>query len=193
MRRVRTHLHQNRPMSPRSVRRSSATVLAAVVAAVSVVACGSEAVPRQVATAAPAPTTSSVAPPTDEIAAGAGTGGAASTVDGLTAAELREAVEAPESAPVGRDRTSGPVAQRVRLASGATVWRVRIPGRFPVRSARVVVSVGGRQLGEGVPGSRLQSLVAVTRDAGAIVEGAAVTYAWAGGPTVPAGRLAVIR
>lgn len=154
--------------------------------AVSAAACGGGGATAPVA--AGAPTTVAA---TTEPAAGPQVGADASTVEGLSAAELREAVEAPD--PVGRARTAGPVAQQVRLVSGATVWRVRIPGRFPVRSARVVVSVGGRRLGEGVPGPHLQSLVAVTRDQRAIVSGAAVTYRWSGGPSIDAGRLAVVR
>ncbi len=171
-------------MSPQSFRRSLAPTVAVAVAVV-LVACGSEAAPGPVASGAP-PTVASAEP-----AAGPAPGAAPSTVDGLSAAELREAVEAPE--PAGRARAAGPVAQPVRLASGTTVWRVRIPGRFPVRSARVVVSVGGRRLGEGVPGSHLEGLVAVTRDPEPIVSGARVTYGSSGGPTVDAGRLAVRR
>lgn len=172
-------------MSPRSHRRWSAPASVALAVAALVTACGSEAPSAQVAVGAPAPSSSTgpVASPS--------AGSAASTVDGLTAAELREAVEAPD--PGGKARASGPVAQPVRLASGTTVWRIRVPGRFPVRSARVVVSVGGRRIGEGVPGSRLQGLVAVTRDPSAIVSGAPVTYRWSGGPAVDAGRLAVVR
>lgn len=174
------------PMAPRSTCRSLALPVGALLAAVLVGGCGGGPPTDRVAVGA-APTVSASSDPTVVPAAEA----AASTVDGLDAAQLREAVEAPE--PAGRARASGPVAQPVRLASGTTVWRVRIPGRFAVRSARVVVSVGGRQLGEGVPGSHLQSLVVVTRDPRGIVDGAPVTYRWAGGPTVGAGRLVVVR
>lgn len=137
-----------------------------------------------VAPAAPATTTStSVAPPAGPSAA--------SPVEGLDAQELKAAVEAP----VGRAVRSagGPTVDRVTLPDGTTVWRVRVPGTFPARSARVAISVGGRVVGEGVLASDLQSLTAVTTDGAGLTAGRTVSYQWEGGPSVPAGTLAVIR
>lgn len=165
-------------------RRSAAPALLVLVVAVSVASCGSREAPSAATAGAPpsSPSTTASAPAPRS---------APSTAAGLSAAEVREAVESPE--PSGKARPAGPVARPVRLASGAVVWRVQIPGRFPVRSARVVVSVGGRDLGEGVPGPHLQSLVAVTRDPRGLTDGAPVAYRWPGAPVVAAGRLAVVR
>jgi len=70
---------------------------------------------------------------------------------------------------------------------------VRLPGAFPVRSARVTVFVAGRRVGEGMVGPRLQSLVAISRTGAGLQSGAAVTYQWEGSSPVSAGRLTVLR
>ncbi len=68
---------------------------------------------------------------------------------------------------------------------------MRIPGSFPVRSARVQVLVGGRAVGAGMVTSELDGLVAVTVDPAGLVRGAAVSYRWEGRPAVAAGTLEV--
>ncbi len=140
----------------------------------------------------PAPSTTApvaaTAPPAVGDAGGEAPG---SSVEGLSAADVRAAVEAP--VPGGTRAAAGPTAEAVRLPGGATVWRVRIPGRFPVRSARVTVLVGGRTVGEGTSGPGLSSLVAVTTDRTGLVAGAAVSYRWDGREPVAAGRLVVAR
>lgn len=134
-----------------------------------------------------ATTASSVPTPTVAGSAGAP---AASPVDGLTPAELRTAVEAPAS--VSTRAVSGPVAERV-VVGGRSVWRVRIPGSFPVRSARVQVLVGSRIVGLGLEGPDLGALLAVTVDGSGLVAGAPVSYQWEGSRPVAAGRLVVAR
>ncbi|MGI8756179.1 MAG: hypothetical protein ACR2MB_10025 [Acidimicrobiales bacterium] len=93
-----------------------------------------------------------------------------------------------------RNRTlTGPVADRVVLADGRTVWRVTIGGRFPLRSARLTVTVGDRRVGEGIATPDAAALVAVTLDGAALVAGARVTWGPPGVTPTDAGRLAVIR
>lgn len=177
------------------------TIAAAVVGVASALilsACGS----HQAVRTADRPTAASSAPatsaPGDAVTPEAGTvpsaegggAGAASIVAGLTPAELRTVLDAP--VPATRAR-SGPVAERVALAGGRSAWRVRIPGRFPVRSARAFVSVGGRRIGLGAVGPHLTSLVAVSPDGTGLVAGAVVSYRWEGSEPVVAGRLQVVR
>jgi len=156
---------------------------------------------------APESTTGSVAPPTTGAASPTtggptttppattstlpGTASGASPVPGLSAADLRAAVVAPSTG--ARARLSGPVAEQVRLPSGASVWRVRLPGAFPVRNARVAVLIEGRRVGQGVVGPRLRSLVVVTRSGAGLRTGASVAYRWDGSAPVSAGRLTVVR
>jgi hypothetical protein len=106
----------------------------------------------------------------------------------LTPADLRRAVEAPVA--TATRSLHGPTAERIRIGD-RTVWRVRIPGEFEVRSARVRVTVGATVVGAGIVTPHLDALVAVTTDPAALASGAAVSYQWQGGPVVPAGRLAV--
>lgn len=113
-----------------------------------------------------------------------------SPVNGLSAADLRVVVDAP-GAPSTR-ALAGPVADRVAVG-GRTVWRVTVPGAFTVRDARVVVEVGGRVVGQGVLTPDLGRLVAATADGSGLVAGAPVAYRYEGGPSVPAGTLAVRR
>jgi hypothetical protein len=144
---------------------------------------GAGAPPASSTTAAPAPTTT--------VAAPASSGTDASPAPGLSAAQLREAVEAPLAQ---RDRaTTGPVAERVTLAGGVVRWRVVVPGSFTVRDARVVVEVGGVAIGQGVLTPDLARLVAVTAEAGPLRNGAPVTFRYEGGASQPAGTLAVRR
>jgi hypothetical protein len=133
-------------------------------------------------TAEPAPTTTTLPEPD---------GGAPSPVAGLTAAELRAAVEAPSSATTRA--ATGPTAERVSLGDGRTVWRVRIPGEVPVRAARVEVLVGGRSIGEGIVAPDLSSLSVVTVDGAGLVAGAPVATRWEGATAEPAGTLVVAR
>lgn len=141
-------------------------------------------------TTAPTTTQTTTAPaPTTTIAGGAGTPDP-SPVANLTPTDLRRVVEAP-----GRRSTrslAGPAADRVTV-SGRAVWRVRIPGRFAVRDARVEVLVGSRVVGIGMVGPGLTSLVAVTEDGAGLVPGAPVSYRWEGAAAVAAGALEVAR
>ncbi|HEX7133254.1 MAG TPA: hypothetical protein VF228_11795 [Iamia sp.] len=115
-----------------------------------------------------------------------------SPVDGLTAAELRAVVEAPPApAPTGRRRT-GPVADEVPVGDG-TVWRITIPGRHEVLSSRIIVAIGGQDVGEGVVAPDLTALVVVVTDPAVVVAGAPVTYRWGAGDPVEAGPLEVVR
>jgi len=114
-----------------------------------------------------------------------------SPVDGLDAAQLREAVTAPPT-PASR-ALPGPVAERVTLADGRTVWRVRIPGSFTLRSAQARISVGGRDLGVAASPPSLDSLVAVTIGDEGLLDGAPVTYRWGTEDPIAAGALAVVR
>lgn len=115
----------------------------------------------------------------------------ASPVPGLDAAQLQAAVEAPQA---GSTRAAtGVTLDQVTLADGTRVWRVRIPGSFTARSARVFVTVGSRLVGEGVLARDLGSLTAITTDGTGLTAGQPVSYQWEGGPVVAAGRLAVIR
>lgn len=99
-----------------------------------------------------------------------------------------------EQVPPASSRTlRGPVAERLVLADGTGLWRVRIPGPFPARSARVAVLVAGRVVGAGMVTADLGALVAVTPDASGLTAGAAVSYRWEGQDAVAAGTLAVVR
>ena len=140
------------------------------------------------ATTVPTPdsTTSTIA-----VAPQPGGGTAASPVEGLTADELRAAVEAP--VPAANRRAVGPTVDQVTLADGTRVWRVRVPGAFPARAARVEVQVGGRRVGEGVLAPDLQSITAVTTDGSGLTAGRPVTFRWEGGPLEAAGPLELAR
>jgi hypothetical protein len=111
-------------------------------------------------------------------------------VAGLSPAELRQVVTAPPS--IATRAVTGPVAEQVTVA-GRKVWRVRIPGHFPVRDARVVVIVGTRQVGQGIVASNLGSLTAVSPDGTGLVSGAPVRFQWEGTRATSAGRLEVVR
>lgn len=143
-----------------------------------------------VTTTAPTPTTTAVPTTTAPPAADPGATDA-SPVAGLDAAQLQQAVEAPSRATTRS--LAGPSAERVALADGTQVWRVRVPGAFQARSARVAISVGDRVVGEGVLASDLSSITAVTTDGSGLVAGRPVSFQWEGGPSVAAGALAVIR
>jgi hypothetical protein len=199
-------------MTPdRALRRIVApTLLAAAVAALA--ACGgpgpsesvsagqagptTEAAPPSSTTAPPATaTTDAPAPPTTEAAAVATTAppsdAGTSPVRGLSPAQLRAAVLAAPSGPA--KRSGGATVERIDLPDGPTVWRVRIPGRFPVRAERATVAVGARDVGEGIVTPQLDALVAVTTDPAGLVAGAPVTYRWGQEPSVAAGKLEVAR
>jgi hypothetical protein len=124
------------------------------------------------------------------VVAPAGVGSDPSPVPGLSASDLRTVVEAPGA--LSTRALPGPVADPV-VVGGRTVWRVTVPGTFTVRDARVVVEVGGRPIGQGVLTPDLGRLVAATADPAGLVAGAPVAYRYEGGPSVPAGNLAVRR
>ena len=90
-------------------------------------------------------------------------------------------------------RPTSPTVDQVVLADGTRVWRVRVPGSFPARSARVTVSVGGREVGQGITAPDLSAITAVTTDGTGLRAGAAVSYQWEGSPPVAAGTLEVAR
>lgn len=148
-------------------------------------------------TGASASSSTTVAPPaatTTSTSAPAGVdagGSAASPVDGLDAAQLQQAVDAP--APGSARSAPGPTVDQVTLADGTRVWRVRVPGAFQARSARVAVTVGNRLVGEGVLAGDLGSITAVTTDGSGLTPGQPVSYRWEGGPSVAAGTLGVAR
>lgn len=139
-------------------------------------------------TTAPAPDST---PSTTAVAPQVDGGTAASPVEGLTADQLRAAVETPSRA--ATRRAAGPTVDEVTLGDGTRVWRVRVPGAFQARSARVEVHVGGRRIGEGVLAPDLQSITAVTTDGSGLIPGRPVAYRWEGGPLEAAGSLEVAR
>lgn len=155
----------------------------ALVAATLLAGCGSAGEAQQVRAASGAATTSTTESPAAATAV--------SPVDGFTADELRSALLAPSSASVRS--APGPTAERVSTGNGSTVWRVRVPGQFPVRSARVAISVGGRVVGEGVLALDLHSIATITTDATGLRSGARVSYRWEGSTPVAAGTLVVVR
>ncbi len=149
------------------------------------------AAPPSTTTAVPATTTTTAALATTSTTASPVGGDAASPVDGLDAGQLQQAVQAPVS---GTARSAaGATVDQVTLADGTHVWRVRVPGAFPARSARVAVSVGNRVIGEGVLAGDLRAITAVTTDGTGLTAGQPVSYQWEGGRSVAAGTLAVIR
>lgn len=169
-------------MSPR---RASGLLAASAVAVLLLSGCGRASSPEPVRTASGAGSSSAGQPSVTEPQAGA------SPVDGLTPEQLREAVTAPSGTATRAAR--GPVAEQVVLADGTKVWRVRIPGPFPVRDARVAVLVGSRVIGEGILAPDLGSISAVTVDGTGLRSGAAASYRWEGSAAVAAGPLTVVR
>lgn len=169
----------------RSMKVHRALALAAGLAASTLAGCGGDDRPAEVAAGQVGPSSTTTA----EIAPGGDPG--PSPVDGLDAAQLREAVTAPPT-PASRARP-GPVAERVTLADGRTVWRVRIPGSFTLRSAQARISVAGRDLGVAASPPSLDSLVAVTIGDEGLLDGAPVTYRWGTEDPIAAGALAVVR
>ncbi len=139
----------------------------------------------------PTSSTTTVASAADPAPADPAADPGASPVAGLDAAQLQAAVEAPQG---GAARSLGGVTlDQVTLDDGTHVWRVRIPGTFTARSARVSLSVGSRVVGTGVLARDLGSITAITTDGTGLTAGQPVTYQWEGGPVVAAGRLAVGR
>jgi protein involved in polysaccharide export with SLBB domain len=122
----------------------------------------------------------------------ASTQGTAS-VKGLTPAQLKAALTAGHSAALKRRAAS---AEQVTVTAGqeraVTVWRVTIPGNFPLRSARATVFVGQTEVGVGLTPPAGDALVAVTLDGAGLRDGAAVSYRWGGGPPISAGPLQVV-
>lgn len=166
---------------------------AGIVIALALTSCGSgpdDPVRAGAAPAAQAP--EAQAPTSTTVAAEVPSGDGASPVDGLTAAQLRQVVEAPPAPAPAAQRRNGPVADRVAVA-GRTVWRITVPGTFDVLSAQVVVAVGGRDVGIGVLTPDLDALVAVTTDPAVVAAGAPVTYRWGAADPVAAGALEVVR
>lgn len=143
-------------------------------------------------TSAPAATSTTGAPaaPSTTVVAAAAAGDDPSPVAGVTAAELAAAVAAPTR---GATRAlGGPTLDRVPVGA-ATGWRVRVPSDAPVRAARVEVLVGERVVGQAVPTTDLDALVAVTLDGTGLRAGAPVALRWEGSEPVAVGSLAVIR
>lgn len=156
---------------------------------------GPEATASTTVAAEPAATTPGVGetttPPASTSSTTTPVGSDPSPVEGLTAGELRAALDAPVGSSVRS--APGPTAERVALPDGTRVWRVRIPGDFPVRAARVQVLVAGETVGEGVVGSDLGSLTAVAPDGVPLRTGDPVAYRWDGGTEIAVGRLVVVR
>ncbi|MCU1370412.1 MAG: hypothetical protein JWO77_1606 [Ilumatobacteraceae bacterium] len=151
--------------------------------------------PTTTAATAADPTTTAATPtttaaPSTTTAPASGTSDA-SPVAGLDAAQLQAALAAPGGAS-GRS-LRGPTVDQVTLADGTRVWRVRVPGAFTARSARVAISVGSRRVGEGVLAPDLGTITAVTTDAAGLTAGRPVSYQWEGSPPVAAGNLEVAR
>ncbi len=170
-------------------RRSLVLVLVLVFFVAGVAACGDADRPTQLA-AGGAPVASTTTT-TTTAPVGSGAASAASPVDGLEAGQLKAILEAPLA---GSTRSaSGPTVDQVTLPDGMHVWRVRVPGTFAARSARIAVTVGGRRVGEAVLAPDLQAITAVTTDGSGLTAGRSVSYQWEGGPSVPAGTLAVVR
>ena len=177
-------------------RRSVTGGLAVCIVAVGMTACGGGSEPveagagAETAPTAPAATEPPAPGPPTTTAEEPSAATGPSPVDGLTAAELRSVVEAPPAG--GERRRTGPVADRVTVG-GRTVWRITIPGTYELLSSRIVVAVGGTDVGEGVVAPDLTALVAVAPDPGVLVAGAPVTYRWGAGEPVAAGALEVVR
>lgn len=180
-------------MHARARRSVTGGLAVCIVMAVGLIACGSGSDPVEVgagAGAAPSEQEGGPVPTASEPAPDPADG--PSPVEGLTAAELRSAVEAPPAPALAGRRGRGPVADQVTVG-GRTVWRITIPGTFDVLSSRIVVAVGGRDVGEGVVTADLSALVAVATDPAVVVAGAPVTYRWGATAPVEAGRLEVVR
>jgi hypothetical protein len=163
--------------------RGALAPLLIVGALVIIAGCGRSSGGESVGAGRPASTATPAAGPTTTT-----TAAGASPVANLTPMDLRRVVEAAGTTPTRALR--GPVAERITVGD-RTVWRIRIPGRFEARSARVRVSVGGTVVGAGMVAPHLDALVAVTADPALIVRGAPVTYQWEGSQPVAAGPLAV--
>ena len=58
----------------------------------------------------------------------------------------------------------------------ATVWRVRVAGRFPPRALRYIVSAGGRPVGYGTPSAHENAAVAVTADSAVLTDAITARY-----------------
>jgi hypothetical protein len=181
-------------MHARARRSVTGGLAVCIVMAVGLNACGGGSEPVETgagAEAAPtAPDPTGPGTPTTATAEEPPAATGPSPVEGLTAAELRSVVEAPPT-PAGRRRT-GPVADRVTVG-GRAVWRITIPGTYELLSSRIVVAVGGTDVGEGVVAPDLSALVAVATDPAVLVAGAPVTYRWGAGEPVAAGALEVVR
>lgn len=189
-------------MSSRTLRRALAPCLLA--GALVVAGCGDPAPDQAVRTgsagqdpaAAPTTTTTTTAAAsgagaTTTVATGTEGEPSPSVVAGLTPEQVRAAALAPPNATARR--APGATVEVVTLASGAKVWRVRIPGTFDARTARAAVSVGDRVVGTGILTPQLDALLAVTTDGTGLVAGAAVSYRWEGSAPVAAGTLGVAR
>jgi peptidoglycan hydrolase-like protein with peptidoglycan-binding domain len=137
-------------------------------------------------TASGDPATSPNAPVEAEVAES----DAPSVVAGLDVAELAAVLDAPSG--TRRRPAAGPVLERVEV-SGASAWRLTVPGPVVVGGARAEVVVGERTVGVGVPAEDLASLVAVTLDPAGLEAGEPVRIRWPGRALVEAGALEVVR
>ena len=90
----------------------------------------------------PGPTTTAPAPsPSTTVVVAPDGDPGASPVEGLDA---RAAAGGGDGRALGPGPgVSGPVAESVTLSDGTVVWRVWIPGSFPVRGVWAVVTVDG--------------------------------------------------
>jgi hypothetical protein len=173
-------------MSPRRIR-PAAVALAIASLVVVGAACGSSDGPEPVASGRPAaegatpPGGGDVSAPTEGD----------SVVAGVSPEELRALVVQEPGRPV-RSRP-GPTAQRIELADGTPVWRVRVPGEFAFGGARPFVLVDGRLLGQAIPTPALDALVVIAPDDAAVAAGAEVAMRWEQGTPEVLGSLEVLR
>lgn len=168
------------------VRRTLAATMLMGLAALA--ACGSG--DEVTATGGDDGTTSTAGAPATTITAPPVADPGPSPVEGVDAAAYGAGIDAP--LPPRASRASGPTADRVTLPDGQQVWRVRLPGDAPFRSARATIAVGGVDIGVATTTPALDALVALTTDGTPIVAGAAVTLRWENEEPAAVGRLEVL-
>jgi hypothetical protein len=71
----------------------------------------------------------------------------------------------------------------------ATVWRVRVAGRFPPRALRYIVSAGGHAIGYGSPSMHENAVIAVTADPAVLTKNITAGYEGASASHAPAPSL----
>jgi hypothetical protein len=95
------------------------------------------------------------------------------TTDVVAFALRADGVELRHDGPVTVDRVDIPAS--IRDGGPASLYRVRVAGRFPPRALRYDVLAGGRFIGFGVPG-RVGSVRALTTDPRVLTEAISVMY-----------------